>query len=103
MALSQRLKLQNLLEEILETRNVYFQPPANIQIQYPCIVYKRDIARTQFAGNTPYHYKKRYQVTYISQDPDSDVPDKLAALPMCIFDRHFSAGNLNHDVFNLYF
>lgn len=98
-----RLQLQSLLESILGTRNVYFQPPANVQMEYPCIVYKRDAARTRFAGNTPYRYTKRYQVTYIDQDPDSEVPDKIAALPMCIFDRHFAANNLNHDVFSLFF
>jgi len=98
-----RLELQTLLEDILGTRNVYFQPPANVQMQYPCIVYKRDTARTMFAGNTPYRYTKRYQVIHISQDPDSVIPDQIAALPMCIFDRHYATNNLNHDVFSLFF
>lgn len=98
-----RLELQTLLEDLLGTRNVYFQPPANVQMEYPCILYKRDAADSQFAGNTPYRYTKRYQVTYISQDPDSEIPDKIAALPMCVFDRHYAVRNLNHDVFSLFF
>lgn len=98
-----RLNLQTQLEDILGTRAVYFQPPANVQMEYPCIVYTRDNARTRFAGNLPYRYVKRYQVTIIDRDPDSPIPDKVAALPMCIFDRSFVADNLNHDVFNLYF
>jgi hypothetical protein len=101
--MGQRLQLQMLLESIIGTRNVYFQPPANLRMQYPCIVYKRDTARTRFAGNLPYRYTKRYQVTLIDQDPDSVIPDKIAALPMCTFDRSFAADNLNHDVFSLYF
>lgn len=101
--MGQRLELQTLLEGVLGTPNVYFQPPPNVQMKYPCIVYKRDSARTEFAGNTPYKYAKRYQVTYIDQDPDSPTPDKIAALPMCSFNRHFAANNLNHDVFSLYF
>lgn len=72
-------------------------------MEYPCILYKRDAADSQFAGNTPYRYTKRYQVTYISQDPDSEIPDKIAALPMCVFDRHYAVRNLNHDVFSLFF
>jgi hypothetical protein len=98
-----RLELQTLLENLLGSRNVYFQPPANVQMKYPCIVYKRDAVRTRFAGNAPYRQTKRYQVTYIDQDPDSPVPDKIAALPMCIFDRHYAVNNLNHDVFSLFF
>lgn len=101
--MGQRLQLQTLFEAIIGTRNVYFQPPANVQMNYPCIVYKRDNAITRFAGNTPYRYTKRYQVTVIDQDPDSEIPDKIAMLPMCVFNRHFAANNLNHDVFSLYF
>ena len=98
-----RLQLQSLLEDILGSEHVYFQPPANVQMQYPCIVYNRDKAVTQFAGNNPYQYGKRYQVTVIDRNPDSEIPDKVATLPTSIFNRFFAADNLNHDVFNLYF
>lgn len=96
-----RLQLQSILEDI--TPNVYFQPPANVQMQYPCIRYERDRADTKFAGNSPYRYTKRYQVTVITLDPDSDIPDKVAALPLCTHQRFFVADNLNHDVYTLFF
>ena len=98
-----RLLLQALLETILGTRNVYFQPPPNLQMEYPCIVYHRDSAVTEFAGNVPYKYTQRYQVTFISRNPDDVVFKKVAALPMCTFNRWYAVDNLNHDVFNLYF
>jgi hypothetical protein len=101
--MAQRQQLQELLEDLLETPNVYFQPPTNVQMQYPCIVYKRDRANTEFADNNPYAYTKRYQVTVIDMDPDSGIPDKVAALPMCEFERFYTAENLNHDVFNIFF
>lgn len=82
---------------------MYFQPPADIQMQYPCIVYERNDVHIQYADNSPYKHKKRYQVTIMDQDPDSEIPDKVALLTLCSFDRHFKAGNLNHDVYNLYF
>jgi hypothetical protein len=97
-----RLKLQTILEDILGTENVYFQPPDNISMVYPCIVYRRDHAYTEFADNNPYHHCKRYQVTVIDRDPDSVFPDQIADLPMCLFDRFYVADNLNHDVFNIY-
>ena len=98
-----RIQLQAALEALLGSANVYFQPPASKSIEYPCIVYKRDAAVTQFANDHPYSYYKRYLVTIITEDPDSDIPDKVAALPMCTFSRHFTAKHLHHDVFNLYF
>lgn len=101
--MGQRLQLQSLLEKILESREVYFQPPANVQMKYPCIVYKRDVAVAKFADNNPYRYTKRYMVTIIDRNPDSIIPDKVATLPMCIHNRFFTADNLNHDVFILYF
>lgn len=96
-----RLSLQSLLESI--TPKVYFQPPTNIQLEYPCIIYKRDYAQVEFADNNPYHNTKRYMVTVIDRNPDSAIPDMVAALPMCIFNRFYTADNLNHDVFNLFF
>lgn len=101
--MGQRLQLQGILELIVGGENVYFQPPASDKMQYPCIVYKRDNALTRFADNMPYSYGKRYQLTVIDSDPDSDIPDKVAMLPKCTFKRAFVKSNLHHDVFNLYF
>ena len=101
--MDKRLQLHSILLEVLDSPNVYFQPPENVQMQYPCIVYARDNAVTQFAGNEPYKNTKRYKVTVIARNPDSEIPDKVALLPLCTMDRFFTAGNLNHDVFNLYF
>jgi hypothetical protein len=72
-------------------------------MQYPCIVYQMDNARTEFAGNKPYKYAKRYQITYIDQDPTSLVPDTIAWLESALFDRHYTADNLHHSVFTLYY
>lgn len=96
-----RERLQVLLETI--AGNAYFQPPPTLKMQYPCIVYKRDDAETLFADNKLYRTTKRYQVTVIDGDPDSLIPDKVAGLPLCSFDRHYTADNLNHDVYNLFF
>lgn len=101
--MGQRTSLQSLLEELIGNDNVYFQPPANVQMLYPCIVYKRDDIRVLFADNNPYRLTKRYLVTVIDRDPDSVIPDKVSALSLCRFNRFFTADNLNHDVFTLHF
>lgn len=101
--MAQRLELQALFESLLGSENVYFQPPPTLKMSYPCIRYKRDKRITLFANNKPYKHKKRYQVTVISRNPDSNVPELVAELPLCSFDRFFTADGLNHDVYNLFF
>lgn len=85
------------------TPNVYFQPPTNVKLVYPCIIYQRDFADTKFADNEPYAHKLRYMVTVIDRDPDSDIPGEVAKLPMSVFSRFYIADNLNHDVYSVYF
>jgi|SRR5690606_7008648 len=101
--MGQRLELQALLVELLGSNQVYFQPPPNIQMQYPCIVYQRDTIRTEFANDKPYVHNRCYQVTVITSDPDSDLIGKVAQLPMCIHETFFTADNLNHDIFRIFF
>lgn len=98
-----RTQLQTLLESLTGVTKVYFQPPTNVNLQYPCIIYKKDSSITNFANNNPYSYDMGYQLTVIDRDPDSKIHEQVASLPMCTFDRHFTADNLNHDVFTLFF
>ena len=101
--MGQRSALHSLLVSLLGSEAVYFQPPENLKMTYPCIIYRRNKIETSFADNNPYSLTKRYQVMVVDRNPDSDIPDKIAQLPMTIFDRHYVAENLNHDVFNIYF
>jgi len=100
-----RLDLQAILEGILGTRKVYFQPKTNTTIDYSSgvIIYHRDWAMTQFATNRPYRHVLRYQVDYISPKQNETVLKALLDLPMCIYDRFHTADDLNHDVFKLFF
>lgn len=97
-----RAQLNAALKALLGNDNVYFQPPSNLTMEYPCVVYQRDAGDTKFAGNHPYRFNTRYQVTLISKTPDSATFDKLAHLPMCLFDRYYVVDKLHHDVFILY-
>lgn len=96
-----RLDLQEILVEI--TDNVYFQPPNGLQMQYPCIVYKLSDINAKYASNSMYGNYKRYSVTVIDRNPDSLIPESVLDLPLCSYDRFFTADNLNHHVFTLYF
>ena len=98
-----RLKLQTLLEELLGSRNVYFQPPESVKMKYPAIVYGLEDIENAFANDRVYLSKRKYLITVIDEDPDSEIVEKVSQLPACRFNRHFESDNLNHDVFILEF
>ncbi len=101
--MGQRLELQTLLEGILGSQNVYFQPPPSVEMSYPCIVYSLDFILPAHADGRPYKIDDRYLLTVIDRNPDSVIPRKIAELPMCTYDRSFVTENLNHYVFKLFF
>ena len=96
-----RLELQTLLEGLVA--NVYFQPPESIQLSYPCIIYQRSAIVTDFANNDPYSLRKEYTITLIESNPDSSVPDQIAMLATASHDRYYTADNLNHNVFTIFY
>lgn len=96
-----RPALHDLLRAIVE--HCYFEPPADIQLQYPCIVYHHTNDRDDFADDKHYRKSKRYTVTIIDEDPDSEIPDRLKELPYCSSDRNFSVDGLSHFVYTLFY
>lgn len=103
MDLNRRLKLQEILEGILGSKEVYFQPPPNVGMKYPAIVYDLDYIRTDHADNHPYKHDTRYMITLMDRDPDSEYIRPLASLPKSAFSRAYGAQGLNHTAFTLYF
>lgn len=101
--MASRLKLQTKLEEMLGSRQVYYQPPESIKMEYPAIVYSKSKIQSTFANDTVYSKKTRYDVTVIDRRPDNPIIEKLMELPYCSYDRMFKSDNLNHDTLTLYY
>lgn len=101
--MNRREELHEILCEALGSRNVYFQPPESIKMQYPAIVYSRDDIDNNFANNSVYMQSLAYSVIVIDSDPDSEAVDKVSKLPRCQYDRHYKSDNLNHDIFTIYY
>jgi len=97
-------QLREVLAEIMDPYDVYYQPPENLKMSYPCIVFENSNALTQFADNKPYVATKRYSVTLMCKTANNDqYKDKLLMLPMCTFDREFKTNGIVHSVFNIYY
>lgn len=101
--MADRLDLQGLLEELLESRNVYYQPPESIKMQYPAIRYSKKNIQSVYANNSKYLMRDCYELIVISRSPDHPVIKKLLALPYCSYDRPYVADNLYHDVLTIYY
>lgn len=99
-----RLELHEALCSLIGSRNVYFQPPENVRMKYPCIVYELSRVTQRHADDRTYKFDKSYEVTYISDNPDTDIHElMLTAFMYCQFDRRFVNDGLYHDVFTIYF
>lgn len=82
----------------------YFEPPANKEMLYPCIVYRYVNDDVFYADNIPYKKSKRYIVTIIDENPDSKIPDRLRdMIPYCSSDRNFAVDGLSHFVYTLFY
>ena len=98
-----RLDFQTFLEAVKGDDNVYFQPPPSLRMNYPAIVYELyDIENTP-ADNLAYIQATRYQLTYITKNPDDVMIKTLAKLPLCSFDRFYTAENLNHYTYTIFY
>lgn len=98
-----RLDLQDELEAILGTTNVYYQPPNSTTMVYPCIVYKKEDEQINMASNEKYQKQNVYTVTVISRTPDSIYSERVGDLKYSRFSRHLVSDNLHHDVYTLYY
>lgn len=101
--MASRLNLQTELETLLGSRNVYYQPPASVQMEYPAIVYSLSDIRNTHATNGVYKQDNAYSLTYITRDPDDENIHKISLLRNCRFDRSYKSENLNHYVYTLYY
>jgi hypothetical protein len=101
--MDRRLELHQKLVNILGSNNVYFQPPATIKLQYPCIIYHRSRIKKRHADNIMYNHTISYSLLLIGRSPESNLVEKILELPYCSYDRWFASDDLNHDAFTIYY
>ena len=97
-----RLKLH---DELLKfSKNVYYQPPSNIQMKYPCITYNKTGRSRHFGNDVIYLSQQGYQITVIDRDPDSTIGDSIERhFQHCVINQEFTVNNLYHTTLSLYY
>lgn len=103
MVLRTRLELHDILKKLPSVEHVYYTPPTDVSMNYPCLLYNLSSMLVRHADNVPYLGAKRYSLTWIDEDPDTVVPSYILDLPYCSFDRSYVADGLYHFVFTLFF
>lgn len=84
-------------------KRVYFQPPGNVTISYPCIVYSLSGDANHYGNDARYVHHDQYSVTAITKDPDSSLREHISRIPYCEFTNAFTSENLHHFVFTIYY
>ena len=100
--MADRLELHSVLQELLGSSNVYYQPPESIKMQYDAIRYSKKTIDSKYANDRKYSMIDCYEIIVISRLPDNPVIKKLLSLPYCSYDRPYIADNLHHDVLTIY-
>lgn len=97
-----RLSLHTTLINILGSENVYFQPPPSLQLKYPCVIYKLDGVKVSHANDKNYLNTKRYLVTVVDRNPDTQTYERVLDLPHSSLETVLVKDNLNQYVCSLY-
>ena len=102
--MASRLDLHEELCKILESRNVYYQPPASVLMKYDAIRYSLGGKDLKRANDLIYKSTNQYDCILITTNPDCELPDKLLAhFQMCSFGSPYVVDNLYHFPFTLYY
>jgi hypothetical protein len=98
-----RVDLHDRLVSILGSNQVYFQPPSNVQMKYPAIVYELSGDYSAKADNRRYTVYDKYTITHIFKSLNNEKKNEiLDAFKYVEYDRRLIADGLYQDIYTIY-
>lgn len=94
--------LLHLLKKAVDNNRVYFQPPENLKIGYPAVIFHLSKIKLDHADNVPYKGAREYSVTLITNEPEPEVLDEILKIPYTTLDTTYITDGMNHFVFTTY-
>lgn len=94
--------LLHLLRKAVDHDRVYFQPPENLKLGYPAIVFHLTKIKVDHADDVPYKGAREYMITLISRDPEPDALEEILKIPYTTLDSTYISDGMNHFVFTNY-
>lgn len=88
------------------TNYIYFDPPENIQMHYPCIRYQIAKDSIKRANNKLYFSSVGYELIVINKDQDAGmtlVKKILGHFMLSTFNRHYISDGLHHFVLTIFY
>ena len=83
--MDRQVEFQKLLKSLMGTAasfpDVFYQPPGDQALTYPCIIYERSTGQTMHANNGMYSHLVSYTVKLITRNTKDTLIDKLIKLP----------------------
>lgn len=95
------MNLHDRLKAIQGVKKVYFQPPTNVVMKYPCIRYVLNSMDVDYADDAPYVVQNKYLVTVIDENPLSEIYQEVSKIPTAKFVDFYIGDDLNHWVFSI--
>lgn len=100
-------QLLQMLDELLDHIPLYYDPPSETLMSYPCIRVTHDDLNIIHANNKKYSMMMSYTLTYLNEESvdvglDS-ITSKIINLEYCTFNRHYVSDNIHHYVFKIYY
>lgn len=99
---NKRLELAIKLEDFCP--NCYYQPPSDITMKYPCIIYNKDTPLQSNANDFNYISIDKYILTIVEYKADTGVAEKIRdAFRTARISQKYIADRLHHTKIELYF
>lgn len=91
-------KAYSILKEIVGN-NVYFNPPSNLKIQYPCVAYSINDILNKNADDEVYKQNIKYDCTLITKNVNDPLLKDLSKINTFRYSRHYVVDGLHHYAF----
>lgn len=94
--------LLHLLRKAVDHDRVYFQPPENLKLGYPAVVFHLTKIKVDHADDVPYKGAREYMITLITKEPEPDALEEILKIPYTTLDSTYISDGMNHFVFTSY-
>ena len=97
-------ELREIQLKALKYQHTYFEPTEKTRLQYDAMVYKNAGMFNRRANNRSYIIRNRWQVIWISRDPETPVPRMIQEhFELCEPGQPYMSENLYHYPFTIYY
>lgn len=98
-----RVDIQEKFKFLLGSNNVYYQPPANLKMKYPAIVYSLDGLDVKRFDNTRLINKNCFSVTHIYRNESENLVETMLKNFVYIsFDNRSIVDGIYNDHYTIY-